>query len=231
LEDQHITRRDDNINPPWRVHTFPFNTLPPLQSHLQPKFVIFDAGRKLKDKPDLLIKTLAKDYPSIFQIENLYNAWTRKLPAEAARDESYIVSGEVSNDRYNYYSHDDHYDDHDNDIDDLEDNDYVDRRSLSGRKSLSGRTQPGRFGWVRPPPKEIAASVPQKRKASKSAKSHPMSTRKVLSEVTSNTHNQPFLSEVTLYSHNQQIGEAAWTDDRIREWSKKRKLVQSRRKL
>ena len=56
----------------------------------------------------------------------------------------------------------------------------------------------------------------------------PVRKRKVLSE--SFTHNQQSLSEMTLSRFDEQIGEAAWTSDRIRLWSsfpKKRRVVPS----
>lgn len=61
---------------------------------------------------------------------------------------------------------------------------------------------------------------PSARKASK---------RKVLSLSESSNHNQSFLSEATLFNFNQQIGEAAWTDDRIHQWSKRSKRSKTKK--
>ncbi|KAK7678590.1 hypothetical protein QCA50_018462 [Cerrena zonata] len=45
----------------FTIHTHPFTTLPPLESHVHPKFVILEAGRKLKK----LFKSSHKGYPPI----------------------------------------------------------------------------------------------------------------------------------------------------------------------
>lgn len=91
LEIEQITRRvelEDDIpaggTPTWTIHTHPFNTLPLLKSHLHPKYVIFDAGRKLgvlaKSDTHFVNKTILAEY----------GAWKRELPDITQEDPSYF---------------------------------------------------------------------------------------------------------------------------------------------
>ncbi|KAK7686098.1 hypothetical protein QCA50_010910 [Cerrena zonata] len=45
----------------FTIHTHPFTTLPPLTSHVHPKFAILETGRKLKE----LFKTSREEHPPI----------------------------------------------------------------------------------------------------------------------------------------------------------------------
>ena len=93
----------------WTVHCHPFSTLPLLESHLHPKFVIYETGRKLddilcplrplsekkgRDEEIALVEEvvarvnegrrqfrskLRKTWPAITQIEHIYAAWTHNL--------------------------------------------------------------------------------------------------------------------------------------------------------
>ena len=54
MEDVVITRLDNipNGKPSLEhvhIHLYPFDTLPLLESHLHPKFIIFDTGNKLRE--------------------------------------------------------------------------------------------------------------------------------------------------------------------------------------
>ena len=75
------------------LYVYPYDDLPPLVSHLHPKFAIFDAGRKLKmfgnvSNQQVLEKFYDK-YPELQKVWNLYRAWTRVPPIESLEDESY----------------------------------------------------------------------------------------------------------------------------------------------
>jgi hypothetical protein len=78
------------------AHGHPYKTLPNLKSHLHPKFAIFDAGRKMKDLsqqskiPLPELRKLLSDYPALTMIQELYNAWTQKIPADALEELSYV---------------------------------------------------------------------------------------------------------------------------------------------
>lgn len=70
------------------VHLFPFQTLPVLESHIHPKFVILDAAPKIaaleatagySDIADALIETLANSFPVIKKLKDIYEAWDRDL--------------------------------------------------------------------------------------------------------------------------------------------------------
>jgi hypothetical protein len=185
LEEEQITREDGFLS--WTRYVFPYRTLPKLRSHLQPKFVIFDVGRKLQLIPRALYSKITKDFPLLIEIHKVYIAWMNS-PEDCENDTSYSVPGVVC-EKYDFISD---YNDYGNDNDDPEDLDYSDKKSLP-------QTEPGRLAFTR--------SVLQKRK-------------RLLSEVKWINYNRQYLTEVTLRSHNRQSGEAAWTDDRIREWTK-----------
>ena len=196
-EEFMITRWTSKDETPTN-HMYPFDTLPLLESHLHPKFVIFNSGKKLKGLLDYDKYTkLLEQFPLLGQVEEVYMAWLDDLPIEED-DASYNLNAPVDSD--------DDYDDSDDVIvDDPRDNDYVlDKRSMkaSQKRKLSPRP-----------------------KRSPNKRQKPGANRKVLSAVISNI--EP-LSEVKLSSHNHQVGGAAWTHDRIRRWSrpfhKKRKL-------
>jgi hypothetical protein len=95
-----ITRNDDDWN--TISYRYPYNELPRLESHLQPKFVIFDAGSKLNKLLRVLKKReyqkITDNHPDI-DLETvimLYDAWTRELPDFALNDESYVDPNDIS---------------------------------------------------------------------------------------------------------------------------------------
>lgn len=71
------------------IHLYPFRTLPLLESHLRPEFVILEAGRKLKkyrklarisDGVLVALRVVITQWPFVTKIENIYEAWMRPLP-------------------------------------------------------------------------------------------------------------------------------------------------------
>jgi hypothetical protein len=251
-EDVEITRQrvvreiGDDASDVTTLHGYPYKTLPNLESHLHPKFAIFDAGRKLKnltqqsDKPLPEIRDLLINYPALYMIQNLYNAWVQKVPANALRELSYIDNSKVE--EFPPYD----------DID--RDTNYYGRIALEDGPSNRPRTRSlaaavrndnaGEDGTVhglmdahifRPKTRSIAADDELERngrgRGRKGRKGRKVNKRKVLSE--SSTNNQHLLSEAALSRINEYFGEVAWTADRILYWSssmtrKKRKLVQDR---
>lgn len=227
------------------VHSHPFSTLPLLKSHLHPKFVIFDAGRKIAKMLEQRSGSLER-YSGVDKIYRLYRAWLQPVPITAQKDTSY----QDPNDVLTVLT-----------TDDEEDGSYSDGHSNQTR---TGRGDGFR---VRPRTRSVTAAKragdadadhrnrakrnkgeigdrlpgrdgnggddfddghdgcaedrlrPSVKKASK---------RKVLSE--SSNHNQPLLSEATLSRFNQQIGDAAWTGDRIHQWSKRSKRLKTKKK-
>src|SRR6266446_1051834 len=203
MEEMVIPRRDEDEvgSKTLIVHTHPFETLPPLKSHLHPKFVIFNCGRKLGTLSSPLYDKIMKDFPIFDDIDFVYRAWA--APPEYTDDPTY--SAPVINDVDDCYDSY-HY------IDDPKDQDYFEPARAS-QKEVSARQLPKRI------------VVTKRRNPSRNR------NRKALSEVISNTFYNPLLSEVGLSSHNRQIGETRWTADRIRQWAdplpKKRKLDSS----
>jgi hypothetical protein len=199
-----ISRLDDGV---VTVHNYPYDTLPRLKSHLHPKFVIFNAGKKLERMltcPTNLIM-LFHDYPALRKIQALYDAWIAPIPGNSINCTSYndptlkLVPEVQVEDDPNY----------------AEDHDYHSNRTKSNR---------GTGFCLRPRTRSVAAG---EQDVDGDVNGTNNKKRKVLSE--SFTHNQQPLSEATLSRINEQYGEAAWTSDRIRRWAfrRKRKVIQS----
>ena len=80
IENQFIVRQNDDNTSSLCVH--PFSELRELRfkSHIHPKFVIFDVGRKMESWEEDLTAKLMKDFPSLRMISFLYHAWSRDVP-------------------------------------------------------------------------------------------------------------------------------------------------------
>lgn len=95
-----VLRQNDvttNVQPSdVTVHLYPFQTLPLLESHLRPEFVIFEAGRRMQRLEDLikslmpisqeatlslasLLNEMKTQWPVIDKIQRIHQAWMRKL--------------------------------------------------------------------------------------------------------------------------------------------------------
>ena len=72
------------------IHMCPFDTLPQLESHIHPKFVIVNAGAKLVKLATVDVLKLVEDFPRLSSIITLYNAWTRELAEKELKDPSFI---------------------------------------------------------------------------------------------------------------------------------------------
>ena len=91
--------REELSDDEFHHYRYPFDTLPLLESHLHPKFVIFDAGQKISNlaKDSVEFEKFCHDFPAlqISSILDLYTSWTRQPgPAEWERrnqDPSYYV--------------------------------------------------------------------------------------------------------------------------------------------
>jgi hypothetical protein len=94
--DGKLSLEHDGILMSW----YPFDTLPLLESHLRPEFVIFDAGYKLADSDQNLIQELVDVFTLRFSsIMALYSAWIRPPPAKAKEDPTYNVPDDARDSR------------------------------------------------------------------------------------------------------------------------------------
>jgi len=70
------------------THYYPFATLGPLESHVQPQYIVFNAARKLARLPDQIMllpvlqqiashENLGEAYSRIAAVVKLYNHWTK----------------------------------------------------------------------------------------------------------------------------------------------------------
>jgi hypothetical protein len=124
------TSKDDHTQTLTR-HIYPFDTLPLLESHLHPKFVIYNSGKKIKGLEVPEYEKLIEQFPQLGDVEIVYMAWLESLPKTVKDDASY--NAPVDSD-----------DDYDSDdiVDDPRDEDYVlDARSMkaSQKRKLSPR--------------------------------------------------------------------------------------------
>lgn len=175
MEAQEICRRNDlpllgkPLSPKHYDDPYchPFETLPLLKSHLHPKFVIFDAGRKLASLEGAAFHKLTADFPILNVVLSLYKGWIRKLPQSHVNDPSYAPPVIPEDD------------DISSDDDDSSDDDYDDTRSNRTKFRRSG------YKWKGPAVAPIASA-----KRRRSNQGQVGGKRKVLSEMSLSTHNQ-----------------------------------------
>ncbi|KAF7979006.1 hypothetical protein HWV62_43967 [Athelia sp. TMB] len=72
------------------THVHPFQTLPQLDSHLLPHFVIFETGRKLAALPPADLIDFTRQNPLLEMIVRIYQAWTTTRPAGAEEDVTFL---------------------------------------------------------------------------------------------------------------------------------------------
>ncbi|EKM76556.1 hypothetical protein AGABI1DRAFT_108650 [Agaricus bisporus var. burnettii JB137-S8] len=80
-----ILRQNEHAPPPngdqFRLHFYPFDTLPPFRSHLHPKFAIFELGRKftkLIQQNPTAADAAFSSYPILSTIRIIYQGWTHQ---------------------------------------------------------------------------------------------------------------------------------------------------------
>jgi hypothetical protein len=73
----------------FTVHVYPFNTLPVLVSHIQPKFVIMATTRAVSNLEGDATRALIRQIPTLETILRLSSAWTNFIPDHAKEDRSY----------------------------------------------------------------------------------------------------------------------------------------------
>ena len=133
-------------------HVYPYSTLPDLKSHLHPKFVIFDAGKKL-DKlysedsiSSPVYDKFLEDYPSAEKARDLYLAWIGPLPKNALEDKTYYNLEEfdiINGPELQHIQDDLIFQDNDNN--DNNDSDYEEGRSKRTRRTVAWRGGVGPF--------------------------------------------------------------------------------------
>ncbi|KAF7983060.1 hypothetical protein HWV62_23957 [Athelia sp. TMB] len=72
------------------THVHPFQTLPLLNSHLRPHFVIFEAGRRLQALSPIVLFEFMRQNPLLEKIACIYHAWVKIPPEGAEKDESFV---------------------------------------------------------------------------------------------------------------------------------------------
>ncbi|KAF7426543.1 hypothetical protein PC9H_008912 [Pleurotus ostreatus] len=74
-------RPEDVVN-----HFFPFDSIPPLKSHIHPKFAIFELGLQVLHLPLDVYRSLLTTTPIISSVLDIYYAWTRTPPTRFLED-------------------------------------------------------------------------------------------------------------------------------------------------
>ena len=226
------------------IHRYPYSSMPPLESHVHPKFAIFDAGRKLKmlfeeSESNQILNKVVEDYPSLSKIQRLYRVWIQPPPNASRNDTSYIDPNfELVSDPPEDISSDGSEYDAPKRARTLlgrGDGFYLRQKTRSmaageqagnGDGTQAGNAQAGKGDRAQVGNVDDNGARGGKRGCGGKRGRKAPKKRKVLSE--SFTHNQHRLSEVTLSRINQQFEEAAWTADRIREWSSLSKRMRHR---
>ncbi|EKM78401.1 hypothetical protein AGABI1DRAFT_114689 [Agaricus bisporus var. burnettii JB137-S8] len=91
MKQNRILRQNEHAPPPnkdqFTIHFYPFDTLPPIRSHLHPKFVIFELGRKfheLVEKDSAAANAAVSSYPILDRVHRIYAAWSHSLKGALA---------------------------------------------------------------------------------------------------------------------------------------------------
>ncbi|KAJ8456400.1 hypothetical protein ONZ45_g18735 [Pleurotus djamor] len=121
MQETSITRQINPTNPltlaDIQSFVYPFTDLPKLESHVHPKFAIYELGRKLapifKHDP-ARYDALFTLWPSLHQVLDIYNAWSRPIPADrppsfksisSSSDEGKDKDGDFDNSKTNRTDH------------------------------------------------------------------------------------------------------------------------------
>lgn len=186
-------------------HFYPYSSFPRIESHLHPKFVIYNAGHKLFKCPADRLSELFRDFPSLASVRLLYEAWIRGPQGHEAQDPSFKPPEADDKDD----------DEDDDDDDDGKDSDYDDRTQsrLSNSKKRKAPVNAQRSQKKRKAPvnSQKKRKAPADKQGFKRSKLRP--TEEGLSKTTG-------LSQATLSNHNRLLGEGAWTYNCVCEWSK-----------
>lgn len=70
----------------FTVHMFPFDTLPPLVTHLHPRFVICNTAQKMRSVP---LSAILHSSPILLKIVSIFEAWTRPIPLRCLIDPTF----------------------------------------------------------------------------------------------------------------------------------------------
>ncbi|KAF9037549.1 hypothetical protein BJ165DRAFT_561915 [Panaeolus papilionaceus] len=91
LEDIYVTRQSsDPHQPNVTVHRYPFDDLPPIISHVHPKYALLQLGYLFHSRSIRNIKSLVVKFPWLRDVLELYVSWTSIIPDCAATTRSYI---------------------------------------------------------------------------------------------------------------------------------------------
>ncbi|KAF8635004.1 hypothetical protein AX17_004050 [Amanita inopinata Kibby_2008] len=73
----------------FSTYMYPFDGFPLLTSHLHPRFVILEAGRRLNLLDAAVLLLFVTRHPILTQVSQIFSAWTCHRPATAMDDKSY----------------------------------------------------------------------------------------------------------------------------------------------
>lgn len=211
------------------IYIYPFNTLPTFFSHVHPKFVIFEAGRKLNFLTPVAVNDLEIDHPILCKILKLYGAWSAPLPSNAQNDNSFFPPYAPDNN--------DNDSDNDNEGNDPNDKDYDDTATNKGRTSSRGKkkrqespTPQGKHTRIRNRArtgegindKYCSDTVTEKGRLCndwRSQRSSSSSCGRLLAGC-KRKHSSCF-SQKTVVNHTRKVGKMKWNRDALLDWSRK----------
>ncbi|PPQ66906.1 hypothetical protein CVT24_008521 [Panaeolus cyanescens] len=110
LREVFITRQnEDNVTVPIdpkgiTFHFHPFDGLPVVKSHVDPRFAILQIGNIFKERSDLAwLAELKVKYPILEKVVEIHAQWTREVPERANADTTYVGEGEQDEETLSEY--------------------------------------------------------------------------------------------------------------------------------
>jgi hypothetical protein len=73
----------------FTLYAYPFQDFPLLESHLHPRFVLLDTGRKLKELTHQARTRLCTQYDILNNVLHIYDAWSRDPPERFLSDREF----------------------------------------------------------------------------------------------------------------------------------------------
>ena len=149
------TREHFNVSRALCHSSLSFDALPLLESHVHPKFVIYNAGTKLAGLLQECYAKLVEDFPSLASVYTLCNAWMQLPKQEELDNTSFKV----------LKPNDDNDNDDDDDDDDDDDGEYTNQtlswQSFLGRQKQKWNAQASPTkSWQSQPKKQKVAVSP-----------------------------------------------------------------------
>lgn len=103
MEEVYITRQSNILDHSDRgtidIHHYPYENLPPLTCHIDPKYAIAKVGLIIAQRSHKEKQILFTKYPILRCVDSLFTFWTTHVPAFAKEETSYLPPEQLSSSR------------------------------------------------------------------------------------------------------------------------------------